>query len=263
MRLLFPNGEHAPVELAEGTQIVGSSSDSQVVLTAPGVALQHCELKTRGDQTTVAPSSDGAPTVLNGRQIDAETALKPGDLLLFARVGCRVVASALAQPADAPGEATAPGDNERTRIRMALPKFLLRGVSGPTFGKTHPVVGTITLGRSRDCDICIASDEISRHHARLKVVPDGVVVEDLGSANGTFVNNQAVHETTRLKPGDELRLDTVRFLLMSPGMETHAAPSTDAAEPMQGPAGSMLWIVIAVVILIVAVVGLLAYFGQV
>ncbi len=261
MRLLFPNGEHAPVELAEGTQIVGSSVDSHVVLTAPGVALQHCELTTRGGRTMAVPRDGGAATVLNGKQIRAETALKPGDLLLFARVGCRVVASAAAGPVNTSGSTAVNGENERTRVRMALPKFVLRGVSGPTFGKTQGVVGTITLGRSSECDICIPSDEISRRHARLKVDPEGVAVEDLDSANGTFVNNQRVHETARLKPGDELRLDTVRFLLMSPGMETHAAPAPAAAEPAQDPAASKVWIVIAGLVLIVALVGLLAYFG--
>lgn len=267
MRLLFPNGEHAPVELVEGKQLVGSSVDCQVLLTAPGVALQHCELTTRNGTTTVTPRDTAAPTVLNGKQIDVETTLKAGDLLLFARVGCRVAASA-ARLAPKPALATATGgtagENEHTRIRMALPKFLLRGVSGPTFGKTYGVVGTVTLGRSSECDVCIPIDEISRHHARLKVVPDGVLVEDLGSSNGTFVNNQRLHQPTRLMPGDELRLDTVRFLLMSPGMETPAAASSPAraAEPARQQAGTTTWIVVAVVIAVVAAVALLAYFGK-
>ncbi len=45
------------------------------------------------------------------------------------------------------------------------------------------------------------------------------MVEDLGSANGSFINDKRVHGSGVLKPGDELRLDTVRFLLLAPGAE--------------------------------------------
>ena len=113
-------------------------------------------------------------------------------------------------------------DDGRTRVRMALPKFMLRGVSGPTFGKTFAVVGSMTIGRNHDCDIPIATDEISRHHAKLQVTPSGVMVEDLGSANGTFVNNQRVHGSAMMKGNDELRLDTIRFLLVSPTAEAQS-----------------------------------------
>ena len=48
------------------------------------------------------------------------------------------------------------------RVRAALPKFVMRGVSGPTFGKTFGVVGTLTLGRSTECDVSIPTDPRSR-----------------------------------------------------------------------------------------------------
>jgi pSer/pThr/pTyr-binding forkhead associated (FHA) protein len=150
---------------------------------------------------------------------------------------------------------------------MALPKFVMRGVSGPTFGKTFGVVGTLTLGRSSECDISIASDEISRHHAKLQVVPDGVLVEDLGSANGTFVNNQRVHGATLMKPGDELRLDTVRFMLMSPGVEVHPAPSARPEAPTATQArkksSAGLWIAVIVIVAAVVALAVLRHLGKI
>src|SRR5436305_246708 len=85
---------------------------------------------------------------------------------------------------------------------------------------------------AQHCDISIPIDEISRQHAKLQVVPDGVMVEDLGSANGTYVNSQRVHGSVLLRPGEELRFDTVRFLLLSPSVETKAAPAAAAAAPV-------------------------------
>jgi pSer/pThr/pTyr-binding forkhead associated (FHA) protein len=268
MKLLFPNGEHEPVELKDGDTVVGSGSDCQVMLAAPGIGARHCVLRTRGEQTTVRPLDAQAPTVLNGKQIVVETPLKPGDLVLFAKVGCRIVSvektpsPVLKRPLPTMGD-----DDGRTRVRMALPKFMIRGVSGPTFGKTYAVVGAMTIGRNNDCDICIPTDEISRHHAKLQVVPSGVMVEDLGSANGTFVNNQRVHGSVLMKANDELRLDTVRFLMVSPTAEAHppatvpAAVST-TAKPKSGSAG-LLWVIAAAVVIGVIVLGVLRYLGKI
>jgi pSer/pThr/pTyr-binding forkhead associated (FHA) protein len=100
----------------------------------------------------------------------------------------------------------------------------------------------------------VPGEEISRHHAKLTVMPDGVAVEDLGSANGTFIAGKRVHQGT-LKPGEELRLDTVRFLLVAPGMEVQSAtkPAPAAPAPVAEPekSGSAVWIVVG----LLAVVG--------
>jgi pSer/pThr/pTyr-binding forkhead associated (FHA) protein len=269
MKLLFPNGEHEPVELKDGDVVVGSAPDAQVMIAAPGIGMRHCILRTRGEQTTIRALDQQATTVLNGKQITVDTPLKPGDLVLFAKVGCRVVAvekAATVAPVRKPAPAPTGDDDGRTRVRMALPKFMIRGVSGPTFGKTYAVVGSMTIGRNSDCDIPIATDEISRHHAKLQVVPTGVMVEDLGSANGTFVNNQRVHGSTLMKANDELRLDTVRFLLVSPTAEAHstasAQPPAPAVAPSKGGTG-LLWIIAAAVVLGVIVLGVLRYLGKI
>ncbi|WP_257385935.1 FHA domain-containing protein [Tahibacter caeni] len=255
MKLIFPNGEHEPVTLSEGITAIGTAAECLIVLAAPGIALRHAEVHLRNGQALVRVPDPRNVVVLNGRQVTSDTALKPGDLLLFAKVGCQVLAAPeKAAPAPAPKPAGNDDNDGRTRIRQALPKFMLRGVSGSTFGKTYALVGTMTIGRQQDCDISLPGDEISRHHARVQVLPDGVMVEDMGSANGTFINDKRVHSGV-LKPGEELRLDTVRFLLMSPGMDTAKptpAPPPAAVPEKSGP-GAGVWIAIAVVVIAAAV----------
>ena len=271
MKLLFPNGEHEPVELKDGDVLVGSGADCQVMLAAPGIGMRHCVLRTRGDSTVVKPGDAQSVTVLNGKQITGETPLKPGDLLLFSKIGCRVVAMEKAAPPPVRKPVTpAPvGDDDgRTRVRMALPKFMLRGVSGPTFGKTFAVVGSMTIGRNHDCDIAISTDEISRHHAKLQVTPSGVMVEDLGSANGTFVNNQRVHGSAMMKANDELRLDTIRFLLVSPTADAQshaqaAATQTAVVAPAKSGSGALVWVIVAAVVIGVGVLAVLRYLGKI
>ncbi len=271
MKLIFPNGEHAAVALGDGVTRVGSGSDCQVVLVAPGVSVDHCEIEVANGNALVRARDASVATVLNGRQITQAEPLKPGDLLLFGRIGCRVVA---AERAPAPAAAAvAPAavngtEDGRTRVRMALPKFMLRGVSGTTFGRNFALSGSMTIGRQADCDIPIQAEEISRHHARLQVTAEGVMVEDLGSANGTWINDKRVH-TGMLRPGEELRLDTVRFLLLAPGAQPPTAVPRPAAPDAvagkeQGTGSSAIWWVIGAIVLLGAVTGgVLRYLGKI
>ncbi|HEY2396317.1 MAG TPA: FHA domain-containing protein [Rudaea sp.] len=266
MKLLFPNDEHAPVALVDGTTLVGSDAACGIRLALPGIVSRHCELVADGGHILVRPLTDSAATVLNGRQIVGEATVKPGDLLLFGRIGCRVVSTGVAAPRVAPPAAVneAGDDMGHTRVRMALPKYLLRGVSGPTFGKIYAVVGTIAVGRNSDSDICIPIDEISRQHARLKNAPSGIVVEDLGSANGTFINDKRVLKPTLLNTGDEVRFDTVRFLLMSTAQEAQLAVAGAAAAPRAAPrSAGLLWLVATLAALVVIALGVLRYLGRI
>ncbi len=265
MKLIFPNGEHAAVGLTDGITLIGSGSDCHVVLAAPGVAVNHCEIEMHDGKAIVRIQDRIVATVLNGRQITEESHLKAGDLLLFGRIGCRIVASEKTIPPVDPRPVPADDFDGQTRIRRALPKFMLRGVSGATFGRNFAIVGTMTIGRQSDCGIPIQAEEISRQHARLQVTAEGVMVEDLGSANGTWINDKRVH-TGMLSPGDELRLDTVRFLLVAPGVQV---PSTPAApvEPVQVPArkasNSALWIIAGIVAVGLVAIGVLRFLGKI
>ncbi|HVT32372.1 MAG TPA: FHA domain-containing protein [Rhodanobacteraceae bacterium] len=269
MKLIFPNGEHEPIALEEGVMRVGSAVDCTVVLTAAGVAARHCEIETRGGHSVVRPLASASPTVLNGRQITQETPLKPGDLLLFGRIGCRIGSDRPAAAATMPPPSAKKTADEaaRTRVRNTLPKFMLRGVSGPTFGKTFALAGTMVIGRQNDSDIPVAAEEISRHHARLQVTPEGVLVEDMSSANGTFINDKRV-QSGMLKPGEELRLDTVRFLLVAPGMDAKQQGAAARTEPAkiapsaaQASGGRTIGIVVAIVVIAAIAFGVARYFG--
>lgn len=66
--------------------------------------------------------------------------------------------------------------------------------------------GTNLIGRDSECRVRIVSGKVSRHHARLTVGPDGVLLEDLGSRNGTWWRGHRLGEAVVLADGDEIGL---------------------------------------------------------
>lgn len=70
-----------------------------------------------------------------------------------------------------------------------------------------------TLGRASGCTVRIPSSQVSRLHCRLCIENGLVFVEDLESANGTFINGERVRRKEIVHPGDRLRLGSVTFLV--------------------------------------------------
>lgn len=88
-------------------------------------------------------------------------------------------------------------------------QFLLR-----LRGQDVVLSGEITVGRTPECKIAFEQDlHVSRMHARLTVHAQGVLVEDLGSSNGVFVNNIRIVGPRLLVPGDVLRIGAQEMVL--------------------------------------------------
>jgi hypothetical protein len=88
-----------------------------------------------------------------------------------------------------------------------LPPITLVLQNGPDPGQLFPVSDRPqTIGRGTSNDIIIPDKSLSRLHARVRSTPNGYVIEDLGSTNGTFVNERRVTGSAPAKPGDTIRL---------------------------------------------------------
>jgi predicted component of type VI protein secretion system len=90
----------------------------------------------------------------------------------------------------------------RTKMRFPL-KLVRRG--GPALtGEIRPAGMALQIGRDTSCDIVLADLAVSRRHARIRWQDAELVLEDLGSSLGTWVNGERV-ERCRLRPGDMVR----------------------------------------------------------
>ena len=122
------------------------------------------------------------------------------------------------------------------------------------WGRPHALRARSTIGRAHEgLQLAVLDGRISRHHAELSGVAErgaDWTVRDLGSANGTFINGKRV-QAGLMRPGEELRLDAIRFLLVAPGAEMPSGqqriPTPPAAAKPQG--GRIALVIGAVVVL--------------
>src|SRR6266566_2364104 len=89
------------------------------------------------------------------------------------------------------------------------PRFALRFISGKYQGGEFPLRmdREIIVGRSSELDMVLVEDMVSRKHAKLTTTGEQIVIQDLGSTNGTFVNGEKIKKV-RLKEGDGILIGT-------------------------------------------------------
>lgn len=98
-----------------------------------------------------------------------------------------------------------------------------------------------TIGRTRECDLCLADLSVSRMHALLVRREDGWLLSDLGSHNGTRLNGWLVREPVPVRPGDRVEFGSMVFIVQDeppPGEQAAAGQAAPGqAAPGQADAG--------------------------
>jgi DNA-binding response OmpR family regulator len=97
-------------------------------------------------------------------------------------------------------------------------------LTDPT-GREHPLSGdVVNIGRAVESDIVITSRRVSREHARLRREGWRVILEDLGSTNGTFLNDERILDPVELRDEDRIRVGDVTFVFHDPAITIRETP---------------------------------------
>ncbi|MEY4386713.1 MAG: hypothetical protein RLY20_1996 [Verrucomicrobiota bacterium] len=108
----------------------------------------------------------------------------------------------------------------------------LQVLSGPIAGQSYELkVETTTVGRVDDNAFQIADPSVSSHHCEILLRGNDVVIRDLNSTNGSYINGDKITEAT-LKPGQILKLGQVELRID----DGTPAPAPSAPKPMSAPA---------------------------
>jgi pSer/pThr/pTyr-binding forkhead associated (FHA) protein/tRNA A-37 threonylcarbamoyl transferase component Bud32 len=204
----------------------------------PEISRRHAKAS-RGAQGELILEDLGSAngTFVNGERIDAPRTLHLGDVI---RVGQTVL-----QVTDGAGrvpEPTRPGVAAPTDT-AAVPAEQLLVTDGAGKGRRLTLGDEFVIGRAVSGDGRLGDDpELSRRHARIARSADGrLTIEDLGSANGTFVNGVPVVERQVLEVGDSVRVGRTTLELVAPARPSPlpaAEPSAQPAAPPSPPAAA-------------------------
>ena len=120
-------------------------------------------------------------------------------------------------------------------------------------GREIPIGKELIIGRLPECNIQIEDNLISRRHARLEVSGTQVILSDLGSHNGTWVNDKKILIPTTLVEGDKVRIGHSIFIfraaslpavapVIAPVIAPASAPAVDStSEAPRHADGTMIW----------------------
>ncbi len=99
-----------------------------------------------------------------------------------------------------------------TRIIERAPQHLAMLVDRTRPDRKFDLKGTTNVGRAQDNQVILDHPTVSRHHAWIRAEGEEFLIFDIGSANGTFVNDQRIEEPLRLQNGDTVRFGDVELL---------------------------------------------------
>lgn len=158
-------------------------------------------------------------TYVNGDRVEGSMLARPGDVISLGATRIEVVGRPVPEPPAA--TATAPCVIE------------VVGESGEVALRSFDLVAPLEVGRDPMAGISLGDDErVSWRHARLTPAAGGVLVEDLGSRNGTFVDGERIEQPTTIPSGGRIHVgDTTLLARLAPG----SAPPAFVVVVVGGP----------------------------
>src|SRR3954463_1159159 len=116
--------------------------------------------------------------------------------------------------------------------------LILEIVEGSEAGRQLPLDAVVDIGREPSLALHLDADtQVSRRHARISVQGGQVVAEDLGSTNGTYVNDQPISSPRALNPGDKVRVG-LTVLELRTKQQVAARPSAVQVRPQLTAVGN-------------------------
>ena len=206
----------------DGEFIVGRSQQADIVLTADNVSRRHARLFTVDGRCFIEDLKAANGVWLNGKRVYNIVELPRSAQVRIGDFFLHIEGAAYARPM---------GSTSYARL-VPMP-----GSIGELTELAQP---TVLIGRGKDCAVVLSDVSVSRIHAKITQDQSGrVLVEDLRSSNGTYVNDRRVDQQ-ELQHGDRIRFGTVAFSFQAEGMaeiDVSEPPAPQAYQPPQQRGG--------------------------
>lgn len=204
LTIQVPGAAPHEVNLDRPLMTLGRDPQSDINLEQPA-SRRHGQLEQRGTGWHYTDLGSTNGTYVNGKRVQTAD-LHDGDILHI-------------------------GDAEGNSVRLTFrasrdaPKMAIPGVATPGaghVGQTMLVGQTrLVIGRDVQCDMPLPASNVSRQHARVDITPQGPVIADMGSTNGTFVNGQRITKPHPLKKDDIIQIGPFRLVYDGASMQQY------------------------------------------
>ncbi|MFT4712716.1 MAG: pSer/pThr/pTyr-binding forkhead associated (FHA) protein [Candidatus Azotimanducaceae bacterium] len=209
LKIQFRDGSSDAVRLAPPGITIGQGNVNDIVIDEPGVNGFHADLKVEANQVTISDVNTGSGTYVNGEKILAPMPIRAGDSIRVGSVELEIIEENLS------GGAKTLVLSGTALLEMGSGGWALVANSGPEKGQIIPIKDRTEIGRALECDISILEPSLSRKHAEIYIENGDLIIQDLGSVNGTYVNAKKVDKHS-LKDGDVLQFQNINFIVNAP-----------------------------------------------
>lgn len=205
--LVESGGREHPIR--PGQSSVGREGD--IAINEARISRRHAQVTSANDQITVEDLGSTNGTKVNGQPLQAgeKRVLNPGDTVSFGGVEVR-----LTTPGGSKGNTTQVVASNKTSAMAAAPAVEVAPATLVGEGREIPLkAGVNVFGRKAEHQIQIADPYVSGKHGQIEVTDQGVFLTDLGSTNGTMLNDAklAANMRTLVTPEDVIRLGAMEF----------------------------------------------------
>jgi pSer/pThr/pTyr-binding forkhead associated (FHA) protein/S1-C subfamily serine protease len=204
LRIIGRDGKEYPITCAT---LIGRSPECNIVIEQDGISRHHAQIEVAEGRTTLRDLGSESGTFVNGERITAPVEIRSGDRIRLHEVEFTVKGPTPAGTAPLSSASEGP----KTISYAALSLFsIVRSGDGAEIGIGRPV----TIGRDPGNDVALPKDaSASATHARIEMRGGQVVLTDLGSSNGTWVNGVRITTPVYLTHGDKFRIGDTIFRL--------------------------------------------------
>jgi pSer/pThr/pTyr-binding forkhead associated (FHA) protein len=204
LKLHFKDNRQPPQWIVEKLFSIGSAADNHLVIKGEEIASHHAKVIQENTKYLLKDNNSASGCFVNGQRITQKEIL-PGDIIKIGSAEIIVL-----DPRSMPDKSK----------EMSVAPWRLVSDSSWLAGKHFILLPehTTVIGRGNQCDIVIPGTHLSRRHVEINIEGNHLRVKDLGSANGTYLNELRVDNATA-NNGDRLRLDVYSFRIVAPDLE--------------------------------------------
>jgi pSer/pThr/pTyr-binding forkhead associated (FHA) protein len=245
IRITMPNGQTREYTVEQASLGVGRAPDNELLIDDHSLSRRHARLSFEAGRMLVEDLGSANGSYVGSQRLspNSPTLVPDGQTLRLGDVELVYTPAQPTRPAGRPSAGGAtfimtgglPGTAAVTRFGAL--RIIMPDGQSTQYSLDQP---TITVGRSSDNQLVIEDGTVSRRHARLSVESGRLMIEDLGSANGTYIGGQRLAANTPSLVSDDqpVRVGDVVLRFVAPAPVEAARAFGQAADGTLPPPGS-------------------------